>query len=103
LLAYLACHPDRPHPRDVLIELLWPESDPDVARHNLRESLSSLRHQLELPGTLRGTVLVADHAFVRLNGEAVSTDLSAFEEALASPSVTSPQSRKMGIHGPVGV
>src|SRR5713101_7635240 len=28
LLAYLAYHLDRPHPREELIELLWPEAEP---------------------------------------------------------------------------
>src|SRR5438477_11144789 len=33
LLAYLAYHRQRSHPREVLIELLWPECEVDVARH----------------------------------------------------------------------
>ena len=28
LLAYLAYYLERPHPREVLIELLWPEAEP---------------------------------------------------------------------------
>ena len=43
LLAYLAIENDRPHPRDTLIQLFWPDEPPDVARHNLSQSLYLLR------------------------------------------------------------
>jgi DNA-binding SARP family transcriptional activator len=43
LLAYLAYHLHRPHPREVLIELLWPEVEPHSGRNNLRRELTSLR------------------------------------------------------------
>ena len=36
LLAYLAYHLDRSHPREALIEVLWPESDPHAGRTSLR-------------------------------------------------------------------
>ena len=42
LLAVLALA-DRPRPRDVLAELLWPEHDPEHARGALRRTLSALR------------------------------------------------------------
>jgi predicted ATPase/DNA-binding SARP family transcriptional activator len=82
LLAYLAYHRQRSHPRDVLIEVLWPEADPERARHNLRKALSSLRHQLEPPGVPPGTVIRADRTTVQLNPDAVSTDVAEFEAAL---------------------
>jgi predicted ATPase/DNA-binding SARP family transcriptional activator len=82
LLAYLAYHVQRSHPRDVLIELLWPEGDPDAGRHSLSQALSSLRHQLEPPGFAAGSVIVADRATVRLDPAAVATDVAEFETAL---------------------
>src|SRR5512138_1453909 len=81
LLAYLACHLDRAHPREVLFETLWPECDPDLSRQSLRQALSSLRHQLEPPGVPSGSVLSADRFRARLNPEAVTTDVEAFEAA----------------------
>src|SRR5579862_9581714 len=47
LLAYLAFYHTRMHPREELIERLWPEFSPDAGRNNLSNILSSLRHQLE--------------------------------------------------------
>src|SRR5437762_2563284 len=49
LLAYLAYYLPRSHPREVLIGLLWPESDLDAGRHSLSVAVSALRHQLEPP------------------------------------------------------
>src|SRR5688500_11569985 len=60
LLAYLAIHSERSHPREVLIELLWPEDEPESSRHKLRMALSSLRRQLEPPGVPAGAVIWAD-------------------------------------------
>ena len=46
LLAYLACHRDRDLTREHLADLLWPESDPEAARRNLRQALYNLRQGL---------------------------------------------------------
>jgi DNA-binding SARP family transcriptional activator len=86
LLAYLAYYAHRAHPRDTLIEILWPECDPDAGRNRLSVSLSSLRRQLEPPGVPTGGVIVADHAGVRLNPQAVTTDVAQFESALQAAS-----------------
>jgi DNA-binding SARP family transcriptional activator len=43
LLAYLAVEADRPHPREVLAGLLWPEFSNRAALNNLRYALSNLR------------------------------------------------------------
>jgi DNA-binding SARP family transcriptional activator len=82
LLAYLASHSHRSHPRDALVELFWPESDPGVARTALRVALSSLRRQLEPPGMADGRVLLADRNTVRLNLSAIASDVARFEVAL---------------------
>src|SRR5437764_2324114 len=74
LLAYLACHLDRAHPREAIIELLWPECDPTAGRNSLSVALSSLRHQLEPPGVPAGAVVHSDRFTVRLNPDAVTTD-----------------------------
>jgi DNA-binding SARP family transcriptional activator/predicted ATPase len=46
LLVYLALSPDRPHRREVLAGLLWPEFPERSARTNLRNALANLRHVL---------------------------------------------------------
>jgi predicted ATPase/DNA-binding SARP family transcriptional activator/class 3 adenylate cyclase len=84
LLAYLACHLQRAHGREELIELLWPECDLVAGRNRLSNVLSSLRHQLEPPGVPAGAVLQTDRAFVRLNPAVVVTDVAEFEAALQS-------------------
>jgi predicted ATPase/DNA-binding SARP family transcriptional activator/Tfp pilus assembly protein PilF len=43
LLAYLAVESDRPHRRDTLAGLLWPDQPQKRARQNLRQALSDLR------------------------------------------------------------
>ncbi|MCW5849373.1 MAG: AAA family ATPase, partial [Anaerolineae bacterium] len=46
LLAYLVVEADRPHRRESLAALLWPEQPEPTALHNLRQSLSLLRQAL---------------------------------------------------------
>src|SRR5262245_45837189 len=82
LLAYLAYYRQQAHPRERLVGLLWPEAEEPAGRLRLRVALSALRRQLEPPGTAAGTVLAADRATVRLQPEAVTTDVAAFEAAL---------------------
>lgn len=43
VLRVLAMHAGRPVHREVLMESLWPEVDPDAARHSLQVAVSSLR------------------------------------------------------------
>jgi predicted ATPase/DNA-binding SARP family transcriptional activator len=43
LLAYLATLPDRVHPRDALVGLLWPDLPNETALCNLRQALVNLR------------------------------------------------------------
>jgi DNA-binding SARP family transcriptional activator len=82
LLAYLAFYLDRSHPREVLIELLWPECEPALGQRSLRTALSSLRHQLEPPGIPPGAVIVADRSLVQLNADFTATDVREFEAVL---------------------
>jgi predicted ATPase/DNA-binding SARP family transcriptional activator len=82
LFAYLACHPDRAHPRESLIELLWPDAEPHAGRQNLSQALSSLRHQFEPPGVPPRSVFIADRDAIRLHMPAITTDLAAFDQLL---------------------
>src|SRR5579871_62372 len=85
LLAFLAFRaaPGIPsQPRELLLDLLWPDAEPEVGRHNLSNALSFLRHLLEPPGVPPGTVILADRATVRLNPAAVTVDVVEFERML---------------------
>lgn len=46
LLAYLAVEADRPHRRETLANLLWPDRSDAVARGNLRQALARVRRAL---------------------------------------------------------
>src|SRR5579871_1973901 len=77
LLAYLAVH-DGPQPRETLMALLWPDVAPEAARNSLSVALSSLRHQMEPPGTPSSAVLTAERLSIGLRPGAVTTDVAAF-------------------------
>src|SRR5436305_3135811 len=74
LLAYLAYFREREHPRELLIELLWPETDLPSSRNNLSTTLTTLRHQLEPAGVAPGSVLLTSRFSVQLNPVVVTTD-----------------------------
>jgi DNA-binding SARP family transcriptional activator len=93
LLAYLALYPQRPHPREELIERHWPECEPSLGRRSLRTALSSLRRQLEPPDLPPGAVIRADRQTVGLTPGACVTDVAEFEAALQSAARTDPAER----------
>lgn len=83
LLAYLVYHPNRTFPRDELIELLWPEVEPDTGRKRFKQELASLRRQVEPPPLTPGSVLVTvGRTGVGINREGVVIDVAEFEAAL---------------------
>ena len=94
MLAYLAYFCDRTHPRETIIELLWPGATPQAGRASLSVALSSLRHQLEPPDTAAGTVLRADRFAVSLNPDAITTDVTAFERELDAAAQTENQTEQ---------
>ena len=82
LLARLALQPTRQHPREELIELLWPGVDLDAGRNRLRQTLSTLRALLETP---EAPLLQADRSQISLLPGALAADVQDFESALANP------------------
>lgn len=79
LLARLALAPQRSHPREALVELLWPGVEPQVSRNRLRQTLSVLRSVLEPPSLVPAPVLLADRHEVRLVPDTVDCDVLEFE------------------------
>jgi predicted ATPase/DNA-binding SARP family transcriptional activator len=84
LFAYLAFHLRQEHSREILMEMLWPESDTPTLRNSLSVALSSLRNQMEPPGVSQGTVIRADRFSVGLNPATVTTDVAEFELAITA-------------------
>ena len=79
LFAYLVCQRDRVFSRDSLAGLLWPDRDPDGARHALRQAVYNLKSALPsaVPPVLSG------QSGVQLNPAAtVWSDVEAFEQAV---------------------
>ncbi|MFT3819422.1 MAG: tetratricopeptide repeat protein [Rubrivivax sp.] len=78
LLARLALAPQRSHPREELVELLWPGVALDVGRNRLRQVLSTLRSLLEGEG--RDALLIdADRHSIRLRPGRLDCDAVDFE------------------------
>lgn len=86
LLAYLAYFPRRTHPREVLLEMLWPDVTPDAARHSLSQALFCLRRLLEPPDSTASRVLITDRVSVRLQPGSFTSDAGAFETAAVAAS-----------------
>ena len=84
LLAYLALFPNRTHPREELAVRFWCDDADDEARRSLRVALNSLRRQLETPDAAEGDLIIADRTVIGLRREAFTTDVQAFEDALAA-------------------
>jgi DNA-binding SARP family transcriptional activator len=84
LLAYLALEPDRPHEREYLCALLWPDQPLDQALAALRQALHRLRLALEMSGSADRALLITRHS-VRLDPAAITTlDVQVFEAHIAA-------------------
>jgi DNA-binding SARP family transcriptional activator/tetratricopeptide (TPR) repeat protein len=81
LLAYLALHPGRAHPRDRLSGLLWPDVGDLQARQSLRQALAGLRRTLWKTGAL-----VVDADTVAMNPSRIDVDVPRFERLVAEAS-----------------
>ena len=46
IFKYLLAHRETPTAKDILMDIFWPEADPDAARHNLHQAIHSLRKTL---------------------------------------------------------
>jgi DNA-binding SARP family transcriptional activator len=80
LLGYLACHRGRVLARDHLAGLLWPERNPETARHALRQAIYNLKSSL--PQDARAPI-VGTYNGVQLDLKSdVWIDVVAFEEAV---------------------
>jgi tetratricopeptide (TPR) repeat protein len=86
LLARLALWPQRDHPREELVDLLWPQAPLEAGRNRLRQALSALRSVLERgPGSSHhAPVIDADRLALRLLPGRIDCDVPAFKSAVAA-------------------
>jgi DNA-binding SARP family transcriptional activator/tetratricopeptide (TPR) repeat protein len=83
LLVYLAMSPDRPHRREALAGLLWPEFPERSARSNLRNALANLRHVIR-DDAASPPFLHSTRQTIQFNGQSdYWLDADAFEDLLA--------------------
>jgi DNA-binding SARP family transcriptional activator len=85
LLFYLLLHRDRPHPREVLGDLLWSDLSTSQSRKYLRQALWKLHSVLDGPGMRQGSsILLVDSAWLGINPAADFTlDVAVFESAFS--------------------
>lgn len=86
LLAYLAIESERPHNRETLLGLLWPELSQDQARNNLRVALARLRKSIKQvdPALIQSTRLTLRFNKTQLQpGNNAWLDVAEFERLLA--------------------
>lgn len=82
LLAYLAVESERPHTRDELAGLLWPDSPDETARRNLRQALNNLRQTLRDAAASPPYLHISRDA-IQWNGESdFWLDVAAFERLM---------------------
>jgi len=78
LLAYLAMEPGRPHRREALATLLWPEQPDSQARKNLRLTLHRLRQALDIGEKRSDKLLTATRAVVQWEAGMATVDYTDF-------------------------
>jgi DNA-binding SARP family transcriptional activator len=78
LLACLAAGRGRPVSRDKLTALLWPEAEPERARHYLSDSVYLIRRELG------ESAIASTGGDLRLDSDIVSCDVADFEAAVES-------------------
>jgi DNA-binding SARP family transcriptional activator len=84
LLAYLAVEIGRPHQRDALAALLWPELPDEAARHNLRQALTNLRTAIG-DASARPSFLLITRDTIQFNpGSDNDLDVAGFTALLAA-------------------
>jgi adenylate cyclase len=84
LLAYLAVEADRPHRRETLAGLFWPERPERSARHNLSQALFNLRRAIGDHGATPPFLLIT-HQTVQFNKSSdCSLDATALTALLAA-------------------
>jgi DNA-binding SARP family transcriptional activator len=83
LLAYLAVEADRPHRRESLADLLWPDRPESLARQNLSQALARLRRAIDDYHADPPFLHITPKA-IQFNAAAADLDVVRFQEAMRS-------------------
>src|SRR5262245_55823164 len=81
LLAFLAIPAGELRSRDKLAGLLWGDRGDSQARESLKQAIFKLRRSLDC---LQPSPLLADREFVILHGDAVTVDVTEFEQLMGA-------------------
>jgi DNA-binding SARP family transcriptional activator len=84
IFKYLATHRERPTPKEVLMELFWPDLAPDAARNNLNVAIYGLRQTLRQTHPSFSHILFQDDCYLINPTLDVWVDCMAFEEYVAA-------------------
>jgi DNA-binding SARP family transcriptional activator len=96
LLAYLAVEADRPHHRQVLAGLLWPDWPNRTARTYLRNALSNLRHVIGDHGATPPFLLIAPRTLQFNTASDYWLDVTAFEGKVGTAHAATPARQQLG-------
>jgi DNA-binding SARP family transcriptional activator len=78
LCRYLIARSGEPVQREEIIELLWPDAEPERALHRLHVAVSGLRRILDAPGAVKSVIQLEDERYT-IADEAITTDCALFE------------------------
>jgi predicted ATPase/DNA-binding SARP family transcriptional activator len=96
LLALLALSPLGRLPREQIIDVLWPDVDPDSSRPRLSRILGWLRSQLNTDcSSDSDSIIIADRQNVGLDASAFTTDVAQFAELLSKATRDLPAERQI--------
>ncbi len=83
LMARLAYHWGRPASSEAIIEMLWPESDPERGRARLNSAASLIRQLLRADGSSNADYVLRSSATIQLNPDLLgSHDIIEFRQSL---------------------
>jgi DNA-binding SARP family transcriptional activator len=80
IFKYLIAHRERPVAKEILMELFWPEMDPDAARNNLNVAIYGLRQALRQTRPSFSHVLFQDDSYLLNPDLQIWVDYEAFIE-----------------------
>ncbi len=84
LLVYLAMHPDVDHPRDRLVQAIWPGSVDGSSRNRLSVTLYHARRTLANAAPAYDTAFVTGRSTVRFDASVVVIDLHEFRKHIGA-------------------
>jgi DNA-binding SARP family transcriptional activator len=79
VVRYLFAQRGRPVPRDMLMDLCWPDADPETARRNLHQAIYVVRKALRAAYDPSQLILFADEAYAVNTSAGVWCDADEFE------------------------